>query len=50
MPFKTAAGHHNRAVIKTEVRIPRNAVIENNAVIQSDYGSQNAVGAEKNQK
>ena len=50
MSFKTAAGHYNRAVVKTEIGIPGNTVIENNAVIPRDYGSQNAVGAEKNQK
>ena len=39
MPFKTAASHYNCSVIKTKISIPRNTVIENDAVFQCDDAS-----------
>ena len=39
MPFKTSASHDNGSVIKTKISIPRNTVIENDAVFQCDDAS-----------
>lgn len=47
MPFVATAGEDNRAVIKTEIGVPRNPVIKDNSVIQCDYGSQYSVNRQK---
>ena len=48
MSFKTASCHYNCAIIKTEIRIPRNSIIKNNPVIQGDKGSQSSVNQKEN--
>lgn len=50
MPFKTAARYHNRTVIKTEIRIPRNPVIKNNAVLLGDISRKAAVNDQRRKK
>ena len=50
MSFKTTASHHNRAVIETEIGIPRNTVIKNNSVIQGNVCSKSAVKNKQNHK
>ena len=41
--FKTPTSHHDGAIIKTKIRIPRNSVIENNTVICGDQPSYTSV-------
>ena len=36
MPFKTTTSHDDSTVIKTKIGIPRNTIIENDAVFQCD--------------
>lgn len=51
MSFIPATGKHDRAVIETEIGIPGNPFIENDAVIQCDYGSKNSINCyEKGKK
>ena len=50
MPFKTTARHHNSAVIKTEIRIPGNPVVEDNAVMMRNITAQNPITQNKKQE
>ncbi len=50
MPFKSAARHHNSAVIKTEIRIPGNPVVEDNPVMIRNITAQNPVTQNKKEK
>ena len=50
MSFKTATCHYNSTVVKAEISIPRNSVVENDAVIQGDVRSETSVNSQINQE
>lgn len=50
MPLIAAAGENYGAVVKAEISIPRNAVIENNSVIECNDCPESSVNTEKSRK
>ena len=50
MPLKSAARHHNSTVVKTEIRIPGNPVVEYNPVMVRNITAQNPITQNKKQE
>lgn len=50
MPLKAATCKDNRAVIETEIRIPRNSVVKYNPVVQRNVRSQASINNQKSEQ